>query len=40
LKKKLGQATEIRIHVVDEVPYRSCGKFKFVINQMDERPPR
>jgi len=40
LKKKLGQTMEIRIHTVDEVPYRSCGKFKFVINQMREKRSR
>ncbi|MBN1592932.1 MAG: phenylacetate--CoA ligase family protein [Candidatus Coatesbacteria bacterium] len=40
LKKKLGDAMEIRIHMVEEVPYRSCGKFKFVINQMDKKPPK
>lgn len=40
LKKKLGQQVEIRIHLAEEVPYRSCGKFKFVINKMDDKPPR
>ena len=40
LKKKLGEEMEIRIHTSEEVPCRSSGKFKFVINEMDEKPPR
>ncbi|HUT03893.1 MAG TPA: hypothetical protein VM163_08390 [bacterium] len=40
LKRKLGEAMVVRIHTAEEVPYRSCGKFKFVISQMDEKPPR
>jgi len=40
LHKKLGQKMDIKIHQVAEVPYRSMGKFKFVINKMDIKAPK
>jgi phenylacetate-CoA ligase len=34
LKNKLGKSMEIVIHAVEEVPFLSPGKFKFVINRL------
>jgi len=34
LKKKLGESMEIHIHRVKEIPFRSPGKSKFVVNKL------
>ena len=33
-KKRLGRSMKIKIHPVDEIPYRGLGKFKFVISKL------
>lgn len=40
MKEKLGETMDVRLHRVEEVPYRSPGKFKFVINQITRTPPK
>ncbi len=39
LKRKLGEAMNIRIHLVEEVPFRAPGKFKFVVSKLKEKEP-
>ena len=34
-KKKLGESMKIRIQPVQEIPFRSSGKFKFVVNKLE-----
>ena len=38
LKKKLGESMQICIHQVEDIPFRSSGKFKFVINDFKHDP--
>lgn len=37
LRKKLGQSMNINTHIVQEVPYHSTQKFKFVINRLKDK---
>jgi phenylacetate-CoA ligase len=36
LKNKLGKSMKINVHIVQEIPYSSPGKFKFVINKLGD----
>ncbi len=37
LKNELGNSMTIHIHVVDDIPYRKPGKFKFVVSLLNEK---
>ncbi|MBN2412339.1 phenylacetate--CoA ligase family protein [candidate division KSB1 bacterium] len=37
LKNELGNTMVIRIHVVDDIPYRKPGKFKFVVSLLKDK---
>jgi len=39
LRKELGDSTAIHIHVVDDIPYRKPGKFKFVVSLINDKQP-
>ncbi len=37
LKNELGNSMVIRIHVVEDIPYRKSGKFKFVVSLLNDK---
>jgi len=39
LKRELGNTMTIRVHIVDDVPFRKSGKFKFVVSFLNDKQP-